>query len=45
MKPGLEEIHMVFLGLTVIFLFFVLGIMFLMALAARSGRDDDQDNH
>lgn len=36
---------MVFLGLTVIFLMFVLGIMFLMALGAMSGKDDDQDKN
>ena len=32
---------MVFLGLALIFLLVVLGIMFLMALGARSGGNDD----
>ena len=35
---------MVTLALVFLFLMFVLGIMFLMALGARSGGDDDRDN-
>jgi len=34
---------MVILGIVFLFLMFVLGIMFLMALGAMSSKDDDQD--
>lgn len=34
---------MVFLGIVFIFLFFVLGVMFLMAIAGASSKNDDQE--